>query len=170
MTEQIEKLDQEIQAQTSREGKYLTFALGNEEYGVGILKVKEIIGMVEITEMPNMPTYVKGVINLRGKVSPIIDLRMKFSMEPAEYTARTCIVLVEIDKGEGTTTLIGMVVDSVSEVMNIEADGIEDPPEVGGMSTENILGVAKKDDKVMLLLDIDTVMNSDEMAALASAA
>ena len=169
MTEKIKKIDQEIQGETNREGKYLTFTLGSEEYGVGILKVREIIGIIDITEMPKMPDYVKGVINLRGKVSPVVDLRMKFSMDPAEYTARTCIILVEIDKG-GTHSLMGMIVDSVSEVMQVAGDDIEDAPEVGGVDTDYILGIAKKEDKVIMLLDIDKVMNSDELAAIEAAA
>lgn len=169
MTEQIKTLDAEIQAETSREGKYLTFTLGSEDYGVGILKVREIIGMIEITEMPKMPDYVKGVINLRGKVSPIIDLRMKFSMEPTEYTARTCIVLVETEKG-GKNTLTGMIVDGVSEVMHLAATAVENPPDVSGVDTNYIQGIAKKDDKVILLLDLDKILNSGELAGLQSAA
>jgi len=169
MTEHIEKLEQEIQEETSREGKYLTFTLGNENYGVGILKVREIIGIIDITEMPNMPDYIKGVINLRGKVSPVIDLRSKFSMEQAEYTERTCIILVDIDKGD-THDLMGMIVDSVSEVMNVSGNDIENPPEVGGIDANYILGIAKMEDKVIMLLDIDKIMNSDELAVLESAA
>lgn len=169
MSEQTENIAQAVQAETSREGKYLTFTLGSEDYGVGILKVREIIGIVEITEMPKMPVYVKGVINLRGKVSPVIDLRMKFSMESAEYTERTCIILVEIDKG-ATSALMGMIVDSVSEVMQVAGSAIEDPPDVSGVETDYILGIAKKDGKVIMLLDIDKVMNSDELAAMEVAA
>lgn len=165
MTEKIKKIDKEIQAETQRDGKYLTFTLGSEEYGVGILKVREIIGIIEITEMPKMPNYVKGVINLRGKVSPVIDLRMKFDMETAEYTDRTCIILVEVDKG-GSSALMGMIVDSVSEVMQLAGTDIEDTPEVGGVETHYILGIAKKDKKVIMLLDIDEVLNSEGLAAL----
>jgi purine-binding chemotaxis protein CheW len=165
MTKEIEKIDQEIQAETSRVGKYLTFTLRNEGYGVSILKVREIIGIIEITEMPNMPEYVKGVINLRGKVSPVIDLRAKFSMATAEYTERTCIILVEIDKGD-TTALMGMIVDSVSEVMQLAESEIEDTPDVGGVDTSYILGIAKKESKVIMLLDIDRIMNSDELAVI----
>jgi purine-binding chemotaxis protein CheW len=169
MTEQTKRIDQEIQAETSRDGKYLTFSLGQEEYGVGILRVREIIGLIKVTEIPKMPDYVKGVINLRGKVSPIIDLRLKFSMESAKDTDRTCIILVETDKNN-TTVLMGMVVDSVSEVMQLGAEEIENPPDVGGVDTDYIMGIAKKEDKVILLLDIDKVMNSGELAILESAA
>ncbi len=169
MSEQNEKINEELQAETSREEKYLTFTLGSEEYGVGILKVREIIGILEITEMPKMPEYVKGVINLRGKVSPVIDLRMKFGMKPIGYTARTCIILVEIDKGD-TYSLMGMIVDSVSEVMQVAGSDVEDPPEVGGVDTDYILGIAKKETNVIMLLDIDKVMNSEELALLETAA
>jgi len=165
MTEQIKKIDQEIKEESSRGGKYLTFTLGQEEYGVEILRVREIIGLITITEIPKMPDYVKGIINLRGKVSPVIDLRLKFSMDPEEYTDRTCIILVETDKNN-TTVLMGMVVDSVSEVMQLATEEIENTPDVGGVDTDYIMGIAKKESRVILLLDIDEVMNSDELAGL----
>lgn len=168
MPENIAKLDQEIRSTKNRDEKYLTFTLGKEAYGIAILKVREIIGMVEITEMPNMPAFVKGVINLRGKVSPVIDLRTKFSMPPADYTSRTCIVLVDIRRGDNSS-LVGMVVDSVSEVMNISADNIEPPPNMGGVSSDFIQGIAKKESKVIMLLNIDRVMNADEIIALEGA-
>ncbi|MBU0479968.1 MAG: chemotaxis protein CheW [Proteobacteria bacterium] len=164
-----EELNKQIRAETSRGGKYLTFTLGNEEYGVGILKVREIIGILDITEIPRMPDYVKGVINLRGKVSPVIDLRLKFAMPRADYTSRTCIILMEIDKEE-TTALMGIIVDSVSEVMNVNAHDIEDTPEVRGANTDYILGIAKKDKKVIMLLDIDKALNDDEIVALEAVA
>src|SRR5512136_2237528 len=104
-------LDQAVKAIANREGKYLTFALAGEEYGIGILKVKEIIGMMAITTIPQTPSYVKGVINLRGKVIPVVDLRLKFGVEAIGYTERTCIIVVEIS-GEGKTIHMGIVVDS----------------------------------------------------------
>ena len=115
---------------TDREGKYLTFSLAEEEYGIGILKVKEIIGMMAITTMPQAPSYVKGVINLRGKVIPVVDLRLKFGLEEMEYTDRTCIIVVEI-KTNTDNVLIGIVVDAVSEVLNVKAADIEDTPTFG---------------------------------------
>ena len=110
-----------------REGKYLTFTLAEEEYGIGILKIKEIIGMMPITTVPQTPEFVKGVINLRGKVIPVIDLRLRFGMGEIDYTERTCIIVVEID-GQAGTVLIGTVVDSVSEVLNVKATKSRIPP------------------------------------------
>jgi purine-binding chemotaxis protein CheW len=155
---------------TAREGKYLTFSLANEEYGIGILKIKEIIGLMPITSVPRTPDYVRGVINLRGKVIPVIDLRLRFSMAQKEYTDRTCIVVVEIG-GRAMDMIIGIVVDSVSEVLNIKNEDIEDTPAFGtSLNTEYILGMAKIDGSVKILLDIDTVLSSDEMALLSEAA
>jgi len=149
-----------------REGKYLTFSLGDEEYGIGILKVKEIIGMMRITPVPQTPDFVKGVINLRGKVIPVIDLRLRFGMEENGYTERTCIVLVEIDGVSGKLH-IGVVVDSVSEVLNIKGADIEDTPSFGTtLNTEYILGMAKTGGGVKLLLEIDRVLSSHEIELL----
>jgi purine-binding chemotaxis protein CheW len=149
-----------------REGKYLTFSLGDEEYGIGILKVKEIIGMMRITPVPQTPEFVKGVINLRGKVIPVIDLRLRFGMEESGYTERTCIVVVEID-GSGGKLHIGVVVDSVSEVLNIKGADIEDTPSFGTtLNTEYILGMAKTGGGVKILLEIDRVLSSHEIELL----
>ncbi len=160
------RMDQAVKALTIKTGKYLTFFLEKEEYGIGILKVKEIIGMMPITSVPRTPGYVKGVINLRGKVIPVIDLRMKFDMEPIEYSERTCIIVVEIDSEE-STVLIGIVVDAVSEVLNIKENEIEDTPTFGTrLNTEYILGMAKKEDGVKILLNIDKVLSREEIAIL----
>ncbi len=149
-----------------REGKYLTFSLGEEEYGIGILKVKEIIGMMKITPVPQTPEFVKGVINLRGKVIPVIDLRLRFGMDENGYTDRTCIVVVEID-GTGGKLHIGVVVDSVSEVLNIKGGDIEDTPSFGTtLNTEYILGMAKTGGGVKILLEIDRVLSSSELGLL----
>ncbi|MDY0161960.1 chemotaxis protein CheW [Desulfobotulus sp.] len=151
-------------------GKYLTFSLGEEEYGIGILKVKEIIGMMPITPVPQTPRFVKGVINLRGKVIPVVDLRLKFSMPPVDYTERTCIIVVEI-KGASGSLLMGCVVDSVSEVLNIKAEEIEASPAFGTrVHTDYILGMAKMEGRVKILLDIDKVLTTEEMDTLISAA
>ncbi len=126
-----------------REGKYLTFSLGDEEYGIGILRVKEIIGMMRITPIPQAPEYLKGVINLRRKVIPEIDLRVRYAMASVSYTERSCIVVVEIDAPTGSLQ-IGIVVDSVSEVVNIKSSDIEDTPCFGTtLNTKYILGMAK---------------------------
>jgi purine-binding chemotaxis protein CheW len=152
-----------------RAGKYLTFDLGDEEYGIPIIKVKEINGMMAITKVPQTEEYVKGVINLRGKVIPVIDLRLKFGMAAIEYTERTCIIVVEV-QGEKGTVSIGLVVDSVSEVNNIRGEEIEDPPAFGtSLSTEYILGMAKKDDGVKILLDINRVLATRELARVCDA-
>jgi len=151
---------------TDREGKYLTFSLGGEEYGIGILKVKEIIGMMTITHVPQTPGYVKGVINLRGKVIPVIDLRLKFGIEPIDYMERTCIIVVEISSLSKTIAM-GIVVDSVSEVMNIKNGDIEDTPSFGTkLKTEFILGMAKTGSGVKILLDINLVLADEEVAVI----
>lgn len=156
-------MDQAVRAAADREGKYLTFALAGEEYGIGILKVKEIIGVMAITTVPRTPDYVKGVINLRGKVIPIADLRLKFGMESLAYTDRTCIIVVEIIAGQ-RTILMGIVVDSVSEVLNIKGSDIEETPGFGNrLDTDFILGMAKIGGAVKILLDIDRIFRPEEL-------
>jgi len=159
-------ISQAVSAAGDREGKYLTFTLGEEAYGIGILKIKEIIGMMPITTVPRTPEFVKGVINLRGKVIPVIDLRMRFALEEIGYTERTCIIVVEIGGHTGTVQ-IGIVVDAVSEVLNIKADEIEDTPTFGSkLDTDYILGMAKIEGGVKILLDIDTVLNEQDVTLL----
>ena len=149
-----------------KEGKYLTFSLENEQYGIGILKIKEIIGMIPITPVPRTPEYVKGVINLRGKVIPVIDLRQRFLMGVVDSTDRTCIIVVEIESRSGTV-MMGILVDSVSEVLNIKGDEIEDTPTFGTkVDTDYILGMAKMDGGVKILLDIDKVLSEGEVSDL----
>ncbi len=170
MTEVAETMDQAVKAIVEKEGKYLTFTLDKEEYGISILKIKEIIGMMPITTVPQTPDFVKGVINLRGKVIPVVDLRLRFSMESIEYTERTCIIVVEID-GQSGTVMIGIVVDAVSEVLNIKGEDIEDTPTFGTkLDTDYILGMAKMEGRVKILLDIDKVLSREEIAALEKAA
>ena len=145
-----------------QEGKYLTFALGREEYGIGILKVKEIIGILPITPVPRTPGYMKGVINLRGKVIPVVDLRLKFGMEEVGHTERTCIIVVEISQPNGAV-LTGIMVDSVSEALNIKAGDLEDAPDFGAkLDTDYILGLAKMNGGVKILLHIDKVLENSE--------
>lgn len=166
MAETIDTIYQAVKATTLKTGKYLTFSLEEEEYGIGILKVKEIIGMMLITPVPKTPDFVKGVINLRGKVIPVIDLRSKFNMASTPYNDRTCIIIVEIDSADATV-LIGIVVDSVSEVLNIREDEIEDAPAFGTkLDTHYILGLAKKNGSVKILFNIDKVLSISEIAAL----
>jgi purine-binding chemotaxis protein CheW len=169
MTDQVDNINKAVADMTIKTGKYLTFSLESEEYGIGILKVKEIIGMLPITSVPRTPEFVKGVINLRGKVIPVIDLRSKFDMKSISYNDRTCIIVVEIDASESTVQ-IGIVVDTVSEVLNIKEDEIEDTPAFGTkLDTRYILGMAKQDGSVKILLNIDKVLSSDEMAAIQNA-
>ncbi len=166
MAQAAETMDQTIKATTIKTGKYLTFILDEEEYGIGILKVKEIIGMMPVTSVPRTPDFVKGVINLRGKVIPVVDLRLKFAMESISYTDRTCIIVVEIDTNT-TTVLIGIVVDAVSEVLNIQESEIEETPKFAtSLNTDYILGMAKMEGGVKILLDIDRVLSQQEVTQL----
>ena len=170
MAEFTETVDKELKEITDREGKYLTFSMANEEYGIGILQIREIIGMMPITSVPQTPEFVKGVINLRGKVIPVIDLRLRFNMDSIDYNERTCIIVVEI-LGQSATVQVGIVVDSVSEVLNIKQDEIEDTPTFGtSLNTDFILGMAKMEGGVKILLDIDQVLTSDELSLLEKAA
>ena len=165
-----EDMQHRIRAIADREGKYLTFTLAAEEYGIGILKIKEIIGMMPITSVPQTPDFVKGVINLRGKVIPVVDLRLRFSMDSMDYNERTCIIVVEIG-GRGTDIVIGIVVDSVSEVLNIKNEDIEDTPTFGTrLNTDYILGMAKMGNGVKILLDIHRVLSAQEITLLEQAA
>jgi purine-binding chemotaxis protein CheW len=170
MSQETKAMDRTIQSGVMKAGKYLTFSLEKEEYGIGILKVKEIIGMMPITSVPRTPSFVKGVINLRGKVIPVLDLRTKFEMAPIPYTERTCIIVVEIES-DASTLLIGIVVDAVSEVLNIREDEIEETPKFGTqLKHDYILGMAKRDGGVKILLNIDKVLSSDEIAAIGETA
>ncbi len=147
-------------ARRAESGKYLTFVLADESYGLEILKVREIIGTMSITPVPRTPVYVKGVINLRGRVIPVVDLRVKFGLEEAEVTDETCIIVVDVS---GTQT--GIYVDTVDEVLDIDSEEIEEAPDFGaGVDTEYILGVAKMGESVKILLDIDRVISTTEIA------
>jgi purine-binding chemotaxis protein CheW len=155
---------------SSLAGKYLTFILGDETYGLEILKVQEIIGMQEITKVPRTPDYVKGVINLRGKVIPVVDLRRKFGMQEIETTRKTCIIVVQVARNENSVTM-GIVVDEVSEVLEIAADEIEPSPAFGtNVDTVFILGMAKTKDAVKILLDINKVLSEGDIEALSQTA
>lgn len=149
-----------------QDGKHLTFSLGNEEYGMPILKVKEIIGLMEITHVPQTPEFIKGVINLRGKIIPIMDLRLKFKMPEKNYNERTCIIVVEVLILEAKR-LMGIVVDTVSEVVNIQASEIEPPPQYGTKVEAGFLtGMGKFKGKVVMLLNIEQIINYEEIINL----
>jgi len=170
MAELAETMDRAVKAMVAEEGKYLTFTMADEEYGIGILKIKEIIGMMPITTVPQTPEFLKGVINLRGKVIPVIDLRLRFGLEAIDYTERTCIIVVEIEGSAGTVQ-IGIMVDAVSEVLNVNQADIEETPTFGArLNTNYILGMAKLEGGVKILLDIDKVLSNQEMATLEKAA
>ena len=151
---------------SERAGKYLTFELYEEEYGLEILKVREIIGLMEITAMPRTPPFVRGVINLLGNIIPVIDLRVKFGMEAAEDTEHTCIIVVEVHK-EGKATQMGILVDSVAEVLDITGEDIEETPSFGtSVVTDFILGMAKAKGAVKILLNIEKVLTANELGAV----
>ena len=170
MAQAARQVQQESNTLQDKEGKYLTFTLAAEDYGLEILKVREIIGMMDVTAVPQTPEYVKGVINLRGRVIPVIDLRLKFGLEEAEYGERTCIIVVEVQSQVGSVQM-GVVVDSVSEVLNINGEEIEPPPSFGArLKTQYILGIAKAKGTIKILLDIDKVLTGEEMAGLESLA
>lgn len=144
------------------EGKYLTFILGGEEYGVDIMKVREIIGVMDITSLPQTPRFIKGVINLRGRVIPVLDLRLKFGLEEVPHTQETCIIVVDLER-----ITMGVIVDTVSEVLDIHDNEVEPSPSFGsGVDTRFILGMAKVKGKVKILLDIDTVLTAADFAAM----
>jgi len=151
-----------------RAGKYLIFNLGVEEFGTEVLKVREIMGLQDITSIPQVPLYVKVVINLRGKVIPVIDLRLKFGLEPQEYTPRTCIVVMRTRQAD-EDLMIGLVVDGVVEVLNLMASDIEDTPDFGpGVATPYLTGMAKVKGRVKILLDIDQVLSGNELQGLSA--
>ena len=161
----MKAVDKTLHQVTDKGGKYLTFSLNSEEYGLEILKLKEIIGITTITPIPKSPDFVKGVINLRDKVIPIIDLRLKFEMPQEAYTERTCIIVVDAQTNnkaseQNSNRDIGVVVDSVSEVKHIKQEDIEAAPSFGGsVNAEYILGMAKIDGGVKILLDIESVLS-----------
>lgn len=150
-------------------GKYLTFKLADEEYGLEILKVQEIIQMQKVTKVPKTPEFVRGVINLRGKVIPVIVLRRKFGMSENEDTDKTCIIVVQIANG-GKPLTLGIIIDEVSEVLDIKSGDIQETPSFGGgINMDFIMGVGKIGDKVKLLLDIEKVLTAADMISLKSA-
>ncbi len=168
MSETLTQTDRSGKVLLEKEGKYLTFALAHEEYGLEILKVREIIGYMDITAVPQTPHHVKGVINLRGQVIPVIDLRAKFGMETADVTEETCIIVVEISQGDHTFST-GIVVDHVQEVLDIAGGDIEEAPQFGSsVNTDFILGMGKIGESVKILLDIDRVLGGEDFNGFAA--
>jgi purine-binding chemotaxis protein CheW len=150
------------QEEDTQEGKFLTFPIGKEEYGIEIRFVTEIIGIQKITDLPDMPAYVKGVINLRGKVIPVIDVRLRFGFEERDYDERTCIVVVNINE-----VAVGLIVDSVREVLDIPAGQIDPPPSVRkGAESRYIQGLGKVGDDVKIILDVNKLLFEEELEKL----
>jgi purine-binding chemotaxis protein CheW len=157
-------------AGTGKAAQFLTFVLGNEEYGVDILRVQEIRGWHQVTRVPNAPPFMLGVLNLRGTIVPIIDLRMRFNLEKVEYTPVTVIIVLSVETEHGRH-VFGVVVDSVSDVLDVMAGDIKPTPDFGtAMNTEFISGLATKGEQMVMLLDIDKLLRHEELTALASAA
>jgi len=152
------ELEEHKSQESAQAGKYLTFNLASEQYGIEILRVREIIGLMNVTPVPGSPSYIRGVINLRGKIFPVMELRKRFELELVEDQDRNCIIVVEILK-EGAIFEMGLLVDAVSEVMNITAEEIEPAPEFGGqVDNSYIFGLAKSGSEVKILLDIEKIV------------
>ncbi|MBC8062154.1 MAG: purine-binding chemotaxis protein CheW [Clostridiaceae bacterium] len=149
-------------SEDTQKGKFLTFSVGRESYGIEIKFVTEIIGIQDITEVPELPNYVKGIINLRGKIIPVIDVRLRFKKEPKEYNDRTCIVVIDIKE-----ISVGLIVDNVAEVISIEDSNIVPPPDIKtGFHNRYVRGIGKVGNEVKLLLDCDKLLNDDEIESL----
>lgn len=156
MAEETEGLIEGVE--DTQKGKYLTFAVGDESYGIEINHVTEIIGIQEITEVPGMPDYIKGIINLRGKIIPVIEVRLRFKKKAIDYNDRTCIIVIDI-----RDISIGLIIDSVSEVISITEDNIVPPPNSKtGFHNNYVKGIGKANNEVKLLLDCDLLVNNDE--------
>ncbi len=152
----------------TRAGKYLTFKLGKEEFGIQVMHVREIMGVQDITAVPGTPAHLKGVINLRGKIIPVVDLRLKFTFPEAPFTQTTCIIVVQVEQ-EGEQAMIGLIVDGVSEVLNLADSDIEDAPDFGeGVETPFVLGIAKFKGSVKILLKIEDVLTLKELRGIES--
>ena len=160
MSNDQKKVYDEMEEDTQK-GKFLTFSLGNEYYGIDIIYVTEIVGIQPITEVPELPSFVKGIINLRGKIIPVMDARLKFKKEPRAYNDRTCIIVIDI-----LELSIGIIVDAVSEVLNISDENIVPPPNLSTSGRRYIKSVGKSGDNVILILDCDKLLNENEINAI----
>lgn len=160
MNENLVNIADELEEDTQK-GKYLTFSLGNEYYGIDIMYVTEIVGIQPITEVPELPKFIKGIINLRGKIIPVMDARLKFKKPSQDYNDRTCIIVIDI-----LELCIGIIVDAVSEVLNISEDNIVPPPNINSGGRKYIKSVGKSEGTVTLILDCEKLLNDDEMNEL----
>jgi len=158
-----EVLDEAMEtAEDTQKGKFLTFSVGRESYGIEIKFVTEIIGIQDITEVPELPNYVRGIINLRGKIIPVIDVRLRFKKELKKYNDRTCIVVIDIKE-----TSVGLIVDNVAEVIKIDDSNIVPPPDIKtGFHNRYVRAIGKVENEIKLLLDCDKLLNDDEMEIL----
>lgn len=148
----------------AKAGKYLTFGLADEHYGLEVLRVQEIVGLLPVTRVPRLPAFFAGVVNLRGRVIPVVDLRLAFGLSSSQMTERTCIIVVKVERAGSSATVMGMLVDEVSDVANLSDDAIEVTPEFDtSIDTSFIKGVGRADDRVLLLLDIDKALSSSEL-------
>lgn len=153
-----------LDVEDTQKGRYLTFCLGEEVFGIEIQHVTEIVGMQPITEIPEVPDYVRGIINLRGEIIPVIDVRIKFKKDEIEYDNRTCIVVVDIQD-----ISVGLIVDNVSEVLTISEENIVDPPDYRtGFQNRYIKNIGRSDDGVKLLLDCNRILDSEELEAISN--
>ncbi len=150
-----------LEEEDTQKGKFLTFALGKEIYGIEIKYVTEIVGIQPITEVPELPEYVKGIINLRGKIIPVMDVRLRFKKQLIDYNDRTCTIVIDIED-----VSIGLIVDTVSEVLNIQDEEIVTPPEVGKTGKKYIKGIGKTQGEVVLILDCEKILNEEEIEEL----
>ena len=157
------KVTQELfeQEEDTQKDKFLTFNMGNESYGIEISNVKEIIGIQSITEVPELPEYIRGIINLRGKIIPVMDVRLRFKKEFKEYNDRTCVIVIEVDD-----VSIGLIVDSVSEVMSIAESEIVPPPDIKKSGNKYIKGIGKTDKDVKLILNCERLLSEDELESI----
>lgn len=153
-----------FEEEDTQKNKFLTFDLGSESYGIDIMYVTEIVGIQPITEVPELPNFIRGIINLRGKIIPVMDARLKFGKEEKEYNDRTCIIVVDV-----AAISIGIIVDAVSEVLNINEEDIVPPPAISSGGRKYIKSVGKNGDDVILLLDSEKLLNEDEMLHVVSA-
>lgn len=153
----------ETQAEDTMKDRYLTFEIGGESYGIDIKYVREIVGLQPITPVPELPDYIKGIINLRGKIIPVVDVRLRFRKPFKEYTDRTCVIVIDLND-----TSVGLIVDSVSEVLTIPENQISPPPELNKTSSRYIKGIGKAADGVKLLIDCDSFLNDDEVRSISN--
>lgn len=157
-----DKLKEAVMSDGNQESQHVTFLIGDETYGVNVLKVQEIIGMTEITHVPNTAYFMEGVINLRGNVVPVVDMRKKFKMDIKEYDTNTVIIIVEVDD-----RLIGMIVDSVSDVLSIPVDSIQSTPNfTARIETDFIRGIGQVDNSMIIVLDVDKILSAEDLDSI----